>query len=445
MKKLLALLLALVMALGCAGAFAEETQSNEIAVELPSFTVAFESTADVDALMNLLPMFGVDETTMGMMQTILPLLAEVNGQLVFADNGAQIDLGLKGQNVLTIAGEQTEGGFALASDILPSYVLTLSNETIETLMQQFTAQAEDALAGVDMEALIANVTGYAMQFVNTVNGAVATGDPEAGEFVFEDLELTFNTRMPIIVDVEAIKGAMETMIGQFEADESIGSLISALGAMGVPMDMGKQETVVIFPDEVNVYAYTNLDEEGNQVDDTTLVTVETATTAEEVTVNVNVDVLVEGEAVSVFVEMPEQDIAISVYVEPTEEGAAISVVFDGMGITAAETLAISVGDMLTLYCESYLMDMEKPISTETVVFAQGGERTFPVLDENKTVFPVEQLMSDETGEAVQTLLADVMNNGLGNLIAKVSQIMPEEMAGLMNMLTPAEAVEGAAE
>ncbi|MBR4538407.1 MAG: hypothetical protein IKO52_06135 [Clostridia bacterium] len=443
MKKILALLLALVMALSCVGVFAEEAESNEIAFELPSFTVAFESTVNVDALMALLPMFGIDEGTMGMMQTILPLLAETNGQLVFADNGAQFDLGLKGQTVLTVAGEQTEGGFALASDILPSYVLTLSNETIEEILKQFTAQAEDAFANVDMEALLTNVMGYVMQFAGTVTEAVATGDPEVGEFAFEDLELTFNCRMPIIIDVEAIKGAMETLIAQLEADESIGSVINALGTLGVSMD--GEETVVIFPDEVTVYAYTNVDEEGNQVGDTTLVTVETATTAEEVTVNVNVDVLVEGENVTVMVDIPEQDIALTVNVEPTEDGASISIVFDGMGIQAAELMAISIGDALTLYSESYLMDMENPIVTDTVVFFQGGERDFTVLDESKTAIGVEQLMADTEGEVTNALLADVMNNGLGMLITKVSQILPEEMAGLMSMMYPTEAVEGAAE
>ena len=40
MKKILALLLALMMALSCVGVFAEEVESNEIAFELPSFTVA---------------------------------------------------------------------------------------------------------------------------------------------------------------------------------------------------------------------------------------------------------------------------------------------------------------------------------------------------------------------------------------------------------------------
>ena len=443
MKKILALMLALAMALGCFGAFAEDTQSNEITFEIPSFSIVWEATVNTEALAQLLPMFGVDESTAAMAQIILPLLGETNGQLVFADNGVQFDLGLKGQNVLTIAGEKTEGGFALASDILPSYVITLADETIEEFIKQFTAQTEDALANVDMEALVANVTEYAMQFAGVCMQAVSYGDPEVGEFAFEDLELTFNCRLPIIIDMEAIKGGLETLIQQIKSDETIGSLIDSLGAMGVPVEVTEDPTFII--PEVTVYAYTNVDEEGNAVDDTTLVTVETVATEEGETVAVDVYVLVEGEAVSVFVNIPDQDMYLSLYVEPSDEGVGISIMFEGMGLSAGEVIAIAVGETPTVYAESYLMDMENPITTETVAFFEGGERTFAVLDENKTAIGVEQLMADTEGEYTNALMADLMSNGLGALIAKVSQIMPEEMANLMTMLYPAEAVEGAAE
>ena len=147
MKKIIALLLALVMALGCVGAFAEEASQ-------PAFTMAFESKVNVEAISQLLPMLGVDESAAAALQAILPLLAETTGQIVIADNGAQFDLGLKGQTVLTVAGEMTESGLALASDILPSYVITMAKETVEQMLQQFTAQSEEAAPNVDMNAVV---------------------------------------------------------------------------------------------------------------------------------------------------------------------------------------------------------------------------------------------------------------------------------------------------
>lgn len=441
MKKLLALLLALIMALSCVGAFAEEPEAEGIASipEIPDFTVAWESNANIEALTALLPMFGIDEETMGLMQSVLPLLAETCGQIVFANQGLQFDIGIKGQTILTVAGEKVEGGYALASDILPSYVITLADETIEAIIEQFTAQAEEALSGVDMEALIENVTGYAMEFVSACMSAVSFGDAELGEYPFEDLELTFNCRMPVIVDMEAIKGAFEALISEIKSDEAIGGLIDALSGMGLPIDLSEDPEIIL--PEVTVYAYGNVDEEGNEVEGPTLVTAEA--TVEEVTVLVTV--LVEEDGVCVLVEVPSQQTSVSVYFTTDDEGIAVSIAADAMGMQFMENIGVSIGDEFVITSESYFMDMENPIATETLVFAWGGERDFIVLDENKTAIGLEQIMADEEGEVTGALLADVMSNGLGNLIAKVSQIMPEEMVALMNMLSGAEAVEGAAE
>lgn len=437
MKKILALLLALVMALGCVGAVAEETD-NENIIALPSFTVAFESTVNVDAVAALLPMFGVDEATVAQMQSILPLLANSNGQLVFADNGIQLDLGLKGQNILTIAGEQTEGGFAVASDILPSYVITLANETIEAIMQQFTVQTEEAMSGVDMNALAEKLTGYFMEYAATLSNTVTPGDPELGEFTFEfaDGDLTFNCRMPINVDLETIKTAALALMEQIKNDEGVASLISALGTMGIPVEIS-ENTEVVTP-EVTVYAYANVDEEGNSTGEATLVTVET--TAEGQTVNVTV--LVEGQSVSVFVELPEDQGTVNVYVVPSETGVAVSFEMSAAGVQCAEDIEASVGENgLVIESETYFMDMENAIATDAVTFAMGGKRTFAVQDENKTAIAVEQLMADSEGEIAGDLLADVMSNGLGALIAKVSEIMPEEVGVLMALLSGGQAAE----
>ncbi|MBR0227969.1 MAG: hypothetical protein IJQ62_06450 [Clostridia bacterium] len=440
MKKILALLLALVMALGCVGAFAEETASEntENTITIPSFTLSFESKADIEKLVSLLPMLGVDEATAAQMQSILPLLAHTNGQIVFANNGIQLDLGLQGQKLLTVAGEQTEDGFALASDILPSYVLTLANDTIKAIMDQFTSQAEGAMANVNMEALMTNMTGYMMQYIASVSAAVKPGEAEMGEFAFEDLDLTFNCRMPIEIDMEAIKTAVLTLMEQIKSDENVASLISALGTMGIPVETAENPEIVT--PEVTVYAYSNVNEEGES-DGPTLVTVETVVTAEEETVTVDVAVLVEENAVTVGVNMVEQEVSCTVHVEPTEKGAFMFCVFEGQGIEAAETLNVTIGDEIKLETEAFLMDLENAISSEVVTFAMGGERDFAVLDENKTVVPVEQLMADSEGEIAGALLGDVMSNGLGALITKVSEIMPEEVGALMTLLSGGQAAE----
>ena len=434
MKKILALLLALVMALGCVGAFAEKTDT-ENTIANPSFTVTFESKADVDALIALLPMFGVNETTAAQMQSILPLLANTNGQIVIADNGVQFDLGLKGQTVLTVAGELTESGIAVASDILPSYVITMAKETVEQMLQQFTAQSEEAAPNMDMNAVVESLTGYFMQFAYVVSTAVSNGEPEVGEFVFEDLDLTFNCRMPIEIDMEAIKAAALTLVDQIKNDENFASLVSAPGTMGIPVEIS-ENTEVVTP-EVTVYAYANVDEEGNNIGEVNMVTVEVASEGQ----TVNVTVLMEGQNVIVYVEMPEQNMGGTVRVEPNDSGIFVSFVMNAAGVQAAETLTVTMGEAIQLYSETYLFDMENPIATDLVTLATSGERTFAVLDENKAEIAVEQLMADTEGEIAGALLGDVMSNGLGALITKVSEIMPEEVGALMTLLSGGQAAE----
>ena len=428
MKKIIALLLALIMALGCVGAFAEEASQ-------PAFTMSFESKVNVEAISQLLPMLGVDESAAAALQAILPLLAETNGQIVIADNGAQFDLGLKGQTVLTVAGEMTESGIALASDILPSYVITLAKETVEQMLQQFTAQSEDAMANVDMNAVVESLTGYFMQFASVVTTAVSNGEPEVGEFVFEDLDLTFNCRMPIEIDMEAIKAAALTLVEQLKNDESFASLISALGSKGISVDITENPEIVV--PEVTVYAYANVDEEGNNIGEVNMVTVEVASEGQ----TVNVTVLMEGQNVVVYVEMPEQNISVTARVEPNDSGIFVSFVMNAAGVQAAETLTVTMGEAIQLYSETYLFDMENPIATDLVTLATSGERDFTVLDENKAEIAVEQLMADTEGEIAGALLGDVMSNGLGALLTKVSEIMPDEVAALMTLLSGGQAAE----
>lgn len=449
MKKMLALLLALMMALSCFGAVAEETGANEVSFELPALTVSYEiKELDQEAILNLLPMFGVGEDQLPIVQAILPVLAGLSEKLVVADNGVQFDLGLKGQNVLTLAGEQTEDGFAVASDILPSYVLTLSNEAIMQLMEQFMGQAEEAMAGVDMEKLAENVTTYIMEYVQVCMGAVTMGEPEKGEFAFEDPEMTFNTKTPITVDTEALKTGIMKLIGQFKSDEQIASLFSALGTMGVELPAEDEEINVIMP-EIVCNAYSNVDDEGNE-DGVVYVVTETVTTVEEESLAVNVYVLVDAEnGVSVEVDVPDQQVNVYFMFTMTEDGAALGIDVNAMGMYFGVVANVTMGDAIVIDADLYFMNDEKPILSEQTTITFAGERTFTVLDESKTAVDLLALFNEfqgGEGELMNGLMADVMGNGLNALLAKAMQAMPQEIGAIMTLLTPAtEAVEGAAE
>ena len=427
MKKMLAILMALLMALSWVGAVAEETASG---FQLPAVTVTEELHYDADAFAALLPLFGVSEEQMPTMQAILPILGNLTEKLVLADNGLQFDLGLKGETVLTLAGEQTEDGFAFASDLIPSYVITLSNETIQQLMEQFTSQANEVLAGVDTQKLVESLTGYFTEYITVCMGAATMGEPELGEYAFE--VGTFNCKTPVTIDTEAIKAGAEKLIAQLKADEGIASLIATAQANGVEVNLNEEVNIVTL--EIQCAAYTRVDEEGNQADDVVYVVTETVTKAKEETVNVNVYALTGNGQVEVTVDMPDQNVTVVVLAQPTESGVQANVSVNAQGMYIGCKVEVTMGEAVQINADLYFMDPEKAIASDKTVIAFGGERDFTVLDENKTVISVEDLMQDEEGQYKQALLMDVLGNGLNNLLGKAAEVMPEEVTGLVNML-----------
>ena len=73
----------------------------------------------------------------------------------------------------------------------------------------------------------------------------------------------------------------------------------------------------------------------------------------------------------------------------------------------------------------FFLDEENPVLSVAISMAEGGEITLSTDAAGKTVLAVEDAMSDESGEAVQGLLGDVMANGLGELMGVAMEAVPE--------------------
>ena len=441
MKKMLALLMALMMALGCFGALAEE-EAPAMTLQLPNMTITEEVTIDAEAAMSLLPMFGVDESMLPIAQAVIALVNNATEQTVIAGNAAQFELFLKGAEVLNVVCGQTENGFALASDLIPSYTVTVSNETVQQLMEQLTSQLSQGVPGVDMNQLMEKMTGYIGQFAQACTSAVTMGEPEKGEFVFEELDYTFNTKMPVHVDTDAIKAALQTLVEQIKNDETFNSLISAAAASGANVEIA-DETTITLP-EVVCNAYANTDDEGNSTDGVTYVITEVVVPETEESEKVNV--LVTGDYVQVSVEAPAQDMSLSVLVAPTEAGYAVDCDLTAQGMYVGAKIELANGENMKLDAQLFFMNPEKPLLTASAVVIPGGEVTLDLSGEGKENIDLAQLMQDEDGTLKNNLLMDVMSNGLNGLMARAAEIMPEEVSSLITLLMGGgqEAVEAPA-
>ena len=114
MKKLLALIVALAMALSCA-ALAETT------------TIYSETDIDRDVLALGLAAMGKDESFILQADTLAAVLTEASTRLTVDDDGFQWDLMLGGKDILTVAGEMEKNG--LYNDNTRPYLLQLMEVT----------------------------------------------------------------------------------------------------------------------------------------------------------------------------------------------------------------------------------------------------------------------------------------------------------------------------
>ena len=458
MKKLIAVLMAMLMVFSCVPALGEETG---ISINVPSFTLTSEVTIDEEQVMALLPALGMPEETVGMVQTFLPMLNGLKETLIFADMGLQYDVQMKGQDILSVVGEASETGLALATNLVPSYKLTIQAETIQKLVEQLTEQLQGDAGKLDMELLqqaAEKLSGYAMEMANTVVGLVTFGEPVKGEYADLIEGVVFNTEMSLTVDVKGMVDAMQQYMTKVMADETILAAIQSIassipGASFDPSTVSVEEVPAEQLPDVTGKVYTITDDEGNQVAPDTYVVVN-AVGKEDQTGNTNTYVYVAEASVNVVVEMPAQEVSIQIYAEQVENGMTVNIALSVPGFDCELALAFTMTETgMNLDGALYLNDAETPILVCSNTFSMTGERTKTTADGEKTELALEGLMNEETSsDTISALLGDLMN-GIGGVIGNISAVLPEQgamlqqLAGsLMSMFTGGgQAVEAPAE
>ena len=458
MKKLIAVLMAMLMVFSCVPALGEETG---ISINVPSFTLTSEVTIDEEQVMALLPALGMPEETVGMVQTFLPMLNGLKETLIFADMGLQYDVQMKGQDILSVVGEASETGLALATNLVPSYKLTIQAETIQKLVEQLKEQLQGDAGKLDMELLqqaAEKLSGYATEMANTVVGLVTFGEPVKGEYADLIEGVVFNTEMSLTVDVKGMVDAMQQYMTKVMADETILAAIQSIassipGASFDPSTVSVEEVPAEQLPDVTGKVYTITDDEGNQVAPDTYVVVN-AVGKEDQTGNTNTYVYVAEDSVNVVVEMPAQEVSIQFYAEQVENGMTVNIALSVPGFDCELAMAFTMTETgMNLDGALYLNDAETPILVCSNTFSMTGERTKTTADGEKTELALEGLMNEETSsDTISALLGDLMN-GIGGVIGNISAVLPEQgamlqqLAGsLMSMFTGGgQAVEAPAE
>ena len=447
MKKLIALLVAMMMAFTCVSALAETAEEQPglpFDLAIPNLTLTYSLELDEEQAAALLATAQLPEESAGMAKMLLPLLNGLGEQLIFADNGVQFDLSMKGQEILSLVAEATETGFALSTNLLPSYMLTIQTATIQKLVEEFMKQAEEASGKLDMELIekaAEKIAGYAMETFGAFQSLVIFGEPVKGEYADLIEGVTFNTEKTLIVDVAGMMEAVKQFATKALSDEDIKAAIDSIVAMipGASFDpaqiLGSLDVPAEYIPDVAGLVYTITDDEGNQTAVDTFVIVN-AVGKESDEGDTTTYVYVAENALDISVEIPAQNVSFEIYGELVENGlvATIAVSAEGMDavleLTAAATdTGVNVGGAL------YLNDAETPLVNCSIGFAMAGERTKKATDGEKAEFALDGLLDEQNAPNLfAALVMDAVTNGLGNVMNNIKTVMPMQGAILEQMV-----------
>ena len=432
MKKILAMLLALMMALSCALAAAEEAAAPAI----PSFTLECETEINEEALMKLLPKIGIDESQLPIVQNLLPILANLSEKLVIADNGAQLDLMLKGTPVATLAAKANDTGLEAVTNLLPSYKITLQKETLENLLQNMGLNNGE-VPSFDAEALSAEIMGIVAKYSEMFVSTITPGTPEQGAFEYDGCE--FNTKVPFDVDTRALLTAVMNMIKEIMSNEAMQNALAAVP--NANLDLSKIDEAIAklesasddeIPD-VAVTQYFNADENGETTDSLQWSNVIVDSKSEDTGI-VDTNVLTDGTVVKVNVNIEKQDVNVTVYVNPEDMGELLQLDVEAKGEYFGLDVSVAQEeDVTSIGLYVYVEDRESALLAEIITFYKGGELTASFDEEGKTVLAIEDALQDQEGTVLNALLTDLQTNGLMAVIGNAMQVMPQEINGLMTM------------
>lgn len=388
-RKLAALALALVMVLGCAAASAT--------------TVDVAFNVDGESAKTVMGGFGMPEQQLGTVEGIAKLLSSLGVKVIALSDGFELDLSLAGTEAVKVGMASVEGGAALVTNLLPNYYLTVKNETVQQLLQQVMQNVPGlgALMGGNAAGMAGvmpeNLGAYLQDLSAALTGAMVPGTPAQGTYELEGY--TFDTYVPMSIDMPKLKESVKKTLGEMFKDESITSMITTMtGAMGSSapsaddLKKGAEDFVDHMPDTVTMESYASSTNPG-----VTYVTGEAyyeGQTAPAFTTKV---LSADGD-VTIMFTMTETELAITLAISPNHvilqvnAGDNLHLVLDGK---------VEMGDEQVFTLDVYV-NTEAPLATVTVKIGQNGERTLPVEQGEKTELTVEDMMAGKMPETFQT-------------------------------------------
>lgn len=453
MKKLLAVLLALLLALSCTLAMAETTGAAEVQ-EFPGLTVQSEYDVNREAVTKLLTDMGLDESLVKLFDAIAAIANEAGEKLVIAKDGVQCDVLLKGSSLVNVVTQFNENGLLIGSNLIPNYAVSVS---FADLLQMFLAHVQEqveAAEGFDLDAIQESLTTYGNAFVESCTAAIIPGEPKQGDFLMDGV--SYNTMVPMKIDLPTMVDALNELTENLQNDEAIQTALMQLALMGVNVSFGSGSDTELVDKatlpSVAVETYMNLDENGQENGPTQVsVFVVPAGETEPATV---VHTKVNGNNVTVDAQFISANSSITYTMDRNpEDTLGISCRMDAylkdsyFGFAA---VTASTDEQIAFDAYLYVQDTENAIAEEHGTITLQGELTASVSDK-ATVLTLDELTGEKSSDNLSGLLMDMMFSGLGSVLSTATELMPEEVdtisstfTSIMNLITGSEEAQPAA-
>ena len=409
MKKLVSLLLALMLALFSVSALADQK-------------VTVDFNLDKELATAVASMSGSSEVS-GAIDSVVGLVNAIQLNVVVGDNGAELSLDLEnGGHLATVGCVANESGLVVGSDVIPSYLLTVSPETIQQLVQQLTAQMPN-LQNLDLNALMNSLGQYVGKFTTALQGAIVPGTPETVTFAAEGYN--FDTKTPVDVNIKAILEAAKTLVADVTNDAAIASVLQTIDQNGdVRQSLQQFQEMNLdelsMPDlKVDMYTSTA---------DTGIFYLDGSAAPQGQDPAFLFNLLGYGDGGKLTLTVPEGNQTITVSFG--SNGFALEVNANGMyaalkGEIKADGLKLDV----------YFINTEKALATVDITVSNNGSMTLDLNPANKTVISVEDLQANKVDQTVmQGLAQEAQQKAISAMMALMAAV--PEAGSLLTTIMP---------
>jgi len=418
MKKLFAVLLAAVMLLCSVSALAEAK------------TVSLRVYVDAEQLKNVAAMTGAGENQDTRFEAGAKLLNALGIDLIADTTGGQLTILANDQEVASAGLAAAGDKVAIGATVLPNYVFTLDQETFQKLMKQFVPQVGE-LQSLDLNALGQTLMTYVAPFAAALQSAIVPGEPEQANV--EVGEYTFDTKVPVNVDMKAIAEAAKKLASDLLNDATVQQVLQ-IAAQGKGIDV--ESTIA----QVN---------EALAEDKLPTVTLDMYTISSRPEVRfmegfvtgagqdepgLEVSVLIPGNGdVTVTCTMLQVDSQVITF-HLDHEAQTVTLQATINGIFAAVVVGPAQSEEGQAFAANvYYINQDAPLAQIALTIKDGGELTVDLSTENKTEISVADLMGGTVDQEVMQALQQEAQTAVFGVLGKLMAAIPE----LGTLLQPA--------